>query len=143
MDGWVRYYPPAVFPSIWLKLEELISSGNLRATEEVLVELKKKEDQVHRWAKAQSDLFIQIDDGTQEVVSTILANHSRLVDTRKNRSFADPFVIALAYANKLTVITGEVASNRLSKPHIPDVCAAMGVSCMSLLGLFQQEGWKV
>jgi hypothetical protein len=29
LDGWVRYYPPDVFPSLWSHLEEMIKTGEL------------------------------------------------------------------------------------------------------------------
>jgi hypothetical protein len=55
-------------------------------------------------------------------VIEILRDHKKLVDTRKNRSGADPFVIALAKVEGCNVITGEKPTNRLERPHIPDVC---------------------
>jgi hypothetical protein len=36
LDGWLRYYPPDVFPSVWAKLDELIEDKILVASEEVL-----------------------------------------------------------------------------------------------------------
>lgn len=55
---------------------------------------------MHEWAKNhKAALFVPIDEEQQQHVATILARYERLVDTRKNRSAADPFVIALAMAN--------------------------------------------
>ena len=51
LDGWRRYYPPDVFPDVWTGIEELIEKGELRATEEVLVELEKRGDDIFAWAK--------------------------------------------------------------------------------------------
>jgi hypothetical protein len=42
LDGW-RYYPPEIFPPLWSRVDHLIDSGDLRASDEVLRELKKKE----------------------------------------------------------------------------------------------------
>jgi hypothetical protein len=51
LDGWVRYYPPDVFPSFWKHLEGMIGAGELISPDEVLRELAKKEgDTLHSWA---------------------------------------------------------------------------------------------
>jgi Domain of unknown function (DUF4411) len=65
------------------------------------------------------------------------------ISLSRSRSLSRSNTIALAHVNNLIVVTGEVATNNLSKPHIPDVCSAMKIRCTNLLGLFQQEGWKV
>src|ERR1022692_3687226 len=44
VDGWIRYYPPDVFPPLWTKLEDMIHAKQLIAPDEVLTELSKKED---------------------------------------------------------------------------------------------------
>jgi hypothetical protein len=51
MDGWQRYYPQDVFPSLWTRLDELIGTGQIISSEEVYVELKKKDDTLHDWMK--------------------------------------------------------------------------------------------
>ena len=120
----------------------MIAAGDLCATEEVLIELKKKDDDVYKWAKNQQGLFLPIDDATQGSVLNILSLYPRLVDARKNRSTADPFVIAIAQVNGLVVVSGEIASNKLNKPKIPDVCSAMGIKHIRLLELFTLERWR-
>ncbi len=142
IEGWRRLYPPDVFPAVWDHLDELIDEGNLRATEEVLKELEKKDDEVHAWAKSRPDLFVKIDEEIQNCVISLLKDHKKLIDTRAGRSGADPFVIALAKIRNSTVVTEEHKSNSpLRRPHIPDVCAAQGVAWISLLQLLRQEGW--
>ncbi|MDE2793566.1 MAG: DUF4411 family protein [Gemmatimonadota bacterium] len=96
LDGWTRHYPREAFPGLWRHLEELIRSGDLRASEEVRHELEKKEDEAFAWARGQEGFFVPMDDEIQDAVSAILAVHPRLLDTRRGRSGADPFVIALA-----------------------------------------------
>jgi hypothetical protein len=81
-----------------------------------------------------------IDEEQQRHVSSILGKHERLVDTRKNRSAADPFVIALAMAQGCAVVTAEAATGKADRPNIPDVCLAMGVRSMTLLELFREQG---
>jgi hypothetical protein len=52
LDAWTRYYPPDVMPGLWKQLEELVDNGQLLATEEVLYELEKKEDNVYNGLKS-------------------------------------------------------------------------------------------
>lgn len=52
LDGWRRHYPPDVFPSIWRRLNALIAQGRLAASEEILIELGKKDDEVYEWANS-------------------------------------------------------------------------------------------
>lgn len=141
LDGMVRYYPRTVFSGLWIRLQDLIKEGNLFASEEVKAELEKQNDDALEWATEQSNLFVEVDDEIQDEVSKILANHPRLIDTRKGRSGADPLVIALAKVRECSVVTGELPSNSLKRPKIPDVCNSIGVECLNLLGLMRREGW--
>lgn len=137
--GWSEYYPPDVFPSIWERLGAIASEGRLLVCDEVASELKRKEDGLHKWLMGFPQAIIEIDDPIQLHVRAILAEHSRLLDTRKNKSGGDPFVIALARARKATVVTGELATNSLNRPKIPDVCGALKVPCMNLVDLLREE----
>lgn len=141
LEAWRRSYPRDVFPSLWEKLEGLISTGDLRATEEVFFELERQDDEVLDWAKENPSLFIEIDDAIQRDVQSILEKFPRLVDTRKSRSGADPFVIALALGRRSTVVTNERASGSPDRPHIPDVCTALGIRCITILELIREQGW--
>lgn len=142
LDGWVRSYPPDVFASVWAGLKRLGNNGTLVASEEVIEELKKKEDGAWKWAKAELTVHT-IDDEIQRVVADILRDHRRLVDERRNRSKGDPFVIALAKMKGFAVVTGEKPSGNLEKPRIPDVCGALNIKCISLLELFREQGWQI
>lgn len=142
LDGWRRYYPPDVLPDVWNGLDDLIRDGHLAATEEVLLELEKRDDEVYRWARKRKKMFVPIDEPVQTAVSAILLTHEKLVDTRKNRSAADPFVIALAQVKGCAVVTGERATHTSERPNIPDVCADLGIRSIGLLDLFREERWR-
>lgn len=145
LEAWRRRYPPDVFPAVWKRVEGVIDEGDLGASEEVLLEIEKRDDEVYIWAKERKpNLFVAIDEEQQGYVSVILKKHERLVDTRKNRSAADPFVIALAIAKECAVVTAEAATGKAEKPNIPDVCSAMamGVRSINLLEFFREQGWR-
>lgn len=142
IEGWYRRFPPDIVPGFWDNLDELIQNGNLKATEEVLVELEKKHDVIHNWVKERENLFILIDEEIQFVVREILSNHKTLIDSRRNRSSADPFVIALAKINSSIVITEELPTQSDNRPHIPDVCDALNIEYINLIDLSRIENWK-
>src|SRR4030095_15966298 len=108
MDGWVRYYPPDVFPTLWTKLEVVIMEGKIVSSEEVYNELAKKSDELHAWIKDRKDMLMPMSEEVQQLAVNLLAVYPRLVDTLRNRSMADPFVIATAMAVDAVVVTGEV-----------------------------------
>jgi hypothetical protein len=89
----IRSYPRANFPSLWERVEALISEGRFRATELVLDELKRKEDDTYRWFKARDQMFIPLDTDIQRLARDILRTHPRLVDQRKGRSGAGSVLI--------------------------------------------------
>lgn len=51
LDGWIRYYPPDVFGTVWTRLAELAGVGKLFASDEVMSELEKKDEGAWNWAK--------------------------------------------------------------------------------------------
>lgn len=142
LDAWVRWYPPDVFPSFWLKIEDLVDSGRIIASDEVLVELESREDELYKWAKDRRQMFLPLDEDIQILAVKILEQFPRLVDTRRERSQADPFVIAVAMLHKRIAIAGEKASGTAEKPRIPNVCNYFGVEHMGIVQLIRREKWS-
>ena len=141
ITAWRRDYPRDVFGSFWSNLEAMIEDGKIVAPEEVRVELERKDDEILEWANQRRYMFVQVDLPIQNAVRTVLEHFPRLVDTRKNRSGADPFVVALAMTGGLTVVTYENQSRNLEKPNIPDACDALHVECVGLLDMVRRERW--
>lgn len=142
LDGWSRDYPPDVFPSLWDKLAECVASGVLRCSEEVYVELEKKDDGLHGWLKLRKEVLVSINEDVQRIALELLKAHPRLVDTHRNRSQADPFVIATAEHLKAVVVTGEKPRGKLDIPKIPDVCEARNIRCITFLEMLRELEWK-
>lgn len=141
LDGMIRYYPPENFPGIWARIDEMIAASELKACEMVQVEMQRRDDEVLAWMQARPALILHLDEGRQRIVRDLLRDYPRLVDERRGRSGADPFVIAVAVQNRCPVITGEKPSGNLEKPRIPDVCRALGIETMTFLDLIRQKGW--
>jgi uncharacterized protein DUF4411 len=51
LDGWVRYYSPDVFQSLWKQMEAAAADGTTVAVQDVLLELERQDDDVFAWAK--------------------------------------------------------------------------------------------
>lgn len=143
LDAWVRHYPLDVFPTIWSHMDVSAKNGEVFVIEEVLRELERKDDGIHKWIKEREAMVVPIDAEVQEYVVEIMSKYSRLVDSKKNRSVGDPWVIALAQARGFTVVTGEKSTGTLLKPKIPDVCRDLGVPCIEIVDFFRRQGWRL
>ncbi|MTG89880.1 DUF4411 family protein [Cellulosimicrobium sp. BIT-GX5] len=141
LNGQRDLLPPTTFPAVWERIEQMIGAGRIRAIDLVREELAAREDEVHAWSRAQPDLFVELTHEVQLAVRSVLAQHQRLIGIGSGRSGADPFVIALALVHDGVVVTEENPSRNLARPKIPDVCQAMGVRQLNLLGFIQEQGW--
>lgn len=139
--AWRFAYPRARFPSVWERLEGLIRNSELRATPMVLAELERGEDELYEWAGQQAGFFIDPDEDEQQAMRAIVRDFPGLIKYGEDRVNADPFVIALAMRHGLAVISQERPAGPGGKPMIPNVCAALGVRCLNILGLFEDCGW--
>lgn len=117
----------------------MVDAGDIRSVDLVRDELSARDDEVHQWARDQTNLFVPLTRDVQLAVRDVLAEHQRMIGS--GRSGADPFVIALALAHNGVVVTEETLSRSLTKPKIPDVCDAMGVRRLTLLQFVLEQGW--
>jgi hypothetical protein len=138
LDGWQRHYPPDVFPSLWTKLDDLITAGEIISTEEVYIEIERKADELHTWMKLRKHMLVPLDEPVQLRAAELLAEFPRLVDTLRGRSKADPFVIATAMHQGAVVVTGEPLTGKMDKPRIPDVCQAKNIRCINFLQMIRE-----
>lgn len=147
IDLWRRYYPPDIFPSLWEKLEKLISDGYLIAPREVFRELESQDDELLEWAKKRKGMFKVLDRHQVSLVKDILKNFPKLVDVNKTIPDADPFVIALVKSKGGTVFTSEQPANLYAnpgaRPKIPDVCKHYKVKCIHRFPeFFREQKWE-
>jgi phage gp29-like protein len=75
-----------------LKIEESVERGDMISSEEVYIELAKKDDDLLDWMKKRKAMLIPAEERIQRRMLAILEAHPRHVDTLKGRSQADPFV---------------------------------------------------
>jgi Domain of unknown function (DUF4411) len=70
----VDTYPPAIFPGLVARMEELIDAGRLRAPRAVFDEIRPGDD-CYTWAKAQTALFLEETVSIQRIVRQLMATH--------------------------------------------------------------------
>ena len=138
-----RTYPRDVFPGAWTLVDRLSRSGVLLSVEDVLEELKGQDDEVFKWAKKNKSMFLPLDEAIQKEARKILAQRPNLVDLKRRKSGADPFVIAAAAVHSCAVVTEEKPSGGPPKVKIPDVCKLFGVRCVTVLDMLRDEGLKL
>lgn len=123
-------------------MEQAILEGILIAPDIVLEELKRKEDDLFKWAKNQKELFHPLDVEIQIIQAEIINNYPRLIDSKKNRSMCDPWVIALAKHLNCEVVSEEKRSGKEEKPKMPDVCDRLSIECITIADLIEKLKWS-
>ena len=115
-------YPIDVFPSLWDALDQLIANGILVAHEEVWIEINAGSDALTTWASTRkAGLCIEADANQIAIVQRIAAEFplANYLTTTEHR--ADPWVVALAHAQSLNVVSEEVRANSRI-PKVPSLC---------------------
>ena len=142
LEWYIRSYPPEIFPSLPQRMEDLIADGRLRSPKIVMDEIKPGDD-CHKWAKAQTELFVEESGAVQRLVRKLMATHHNPAKPLKGINNADPFVIALAMDGGAdwVVVTDEHQGTSEARK-IPFVCTHEKVRCINFQGLMKNEGWK-
>lgn len=135
-------YPKDVFPTAWDLLTELAQTNILLSVEDVFEELSLFDDEILQWASEQHHIFHPLSKGVQARAVQILTSHAGILDLKKNKSSADPFVIATAMEHSCTVVTEEKPSNSPIRYKIPNVCFDYDVDCIAILDMFRREGLR-
>ena len=141
IETWTRDYPPDVFPGVWDGIGDLIRNGKLISPDMVRRELREKSDLVSEWTEQFANLFVDPDVEQIEQVRMIVNRFPRIIEERRARNEADPFVIGLAYLRGLVCVTEESTGND-TNIRIPYVCKRLGVDCVDTLALMRREGWQ-
>lgn len=141
-----NYYPTR-FPTLWSLLDELVANGGVTSTREVMNELKNTNtaDNITAWVDGQKAMFPIPSSAETEFVAKIYAvpHFSSNISQKailRGTPFADPFVIARAFA-----IGGVVVTQETEKPHaakIPNICKHFSVPCVMLEDFMEAQDWK-
>ena len=138
-----RYYFPNIFKSYWKKLNQLAGNRAIISVKEVYNEILKGSDIISDWANLNSRIFEEPSDAEFEVVKDIMSKHKELIrfaNYTGGTPVADPFIIAKAKVNNISVVTQEVFRENAHK--IPNICKELSVDYMTLEEFMLNEGWE-
>lgn len=136
-----RLLPATSFPDLFSRVDAAFASDLLVSPREVRRELQNGSagDELERWATLNPTYFVDPDDSQLAMLTQLMARYPEVYDTKLHRSTdADPWVIAVAQAHGLTVVTSE---NQVSSKKIPHFCRELGVPVVNVFGFFECEGW--
>ena len=132
IQAWQKYYSPKFCPDYWIILDELGKQGKIFIPQMVNEEIIRTDDDLSKWLKKSSISVLEIDANVTNLLKIIFAadpSHKNLVDNTKQRSLADPWLIAHAINENAIIVTKEekVTAANSSRIKIPNVCDNMGV----------------
>jgi hypothetical protein len=128
IEGWNKYYSMELSTGYWEILDSFAQKGRVFSPIEVKREILRLDDGLTGWLKERPYFFREITTEVQVELQKIMAAYPRLVDSIKQRSIADPWVIAFAITEKAIVVTKEEPVGSSSKRiKIPDVCNELSI----------------
>lgn len=139
----MKHFYPRIFPSLWVKINELVKAKNLISVREAYNEIIERDDFLSEWAKENEQIFDNPSSEEYKTISDIMAKHKELVKNdsiRGGKPVADPFLIAKAFYHKSILITNESLTPNAHK--IPNICKELDVNYMNLEKFMINEGWE-
>ena len=145
-----QYYRRKVFSGVWDKIEEMVRAGRLIAPDEVRRVEIEKDDVLGPWAKKNKKMFRKLDQEQMDAAKDVTTRFPNLAKPGKFGPAADPFVVALAQLEdrrgSSSLLHREsrcvVVSEERPTHGIPVACKHYNLTCVTLVDLFDREGWK-
>ncbi len=143
IQAWQKYYSPRFCPDYWTLLNELGINGVIFLPQHVYEEIVRTEDDLSTWLKSSNIPIHAIDERVTFFLKEMFAadpSHQYLVDNTKQRSLADPWVIAHAMKEKACVVTKEekVTALNTNRIKIPNVCDNMKIKWLNDFQLIEK-----
>lgn len=132
IQAWQKYYSPKFCRDYWDLLNGFGENGKIFLPQNVFEEITKTEDDLTNWLKNSKISIKEVDGQVAGCLRDIYAAnplHKYLVDNTKQRSLADPWVIAHALKENACVVTKEekVTAPNTTRIKIPNVCENMNI----------------
>lgn len=149
------HYPFDVFPSFWVKIKELASTGILVSIDKVHQELVHNRDELTLWIEDSlpSGFFAASETVIQQYVqvagwASSRADHYRPAALNEflHADEADAWLVAYTLADKdnRILITHESSEpNARKKVKLPEACNALDVPFMDSISMFRQVGVRI
>ena len=145
INAWNKYYSPKFCPDYWDILNELGERNHVFLPQMVFEEIDRTEDDLSKWLNASKIPVRPISEPVTQRLKQVYSAHPlhvSLVDNTKNRSLADPWLIAHAIHEDACVVTKEekVTAVNSSRIKIPNVCDNMKVRWINDFMLIEELG---
>lgn len=141
MISWRIHYPYVPFASLWDRLVEIMKEGRIIVPKEVEKEILAGDDDLKYWFKANKYCVRPYTDDQIKIVSAIVNKYPKVSQYHKDRPrHADPFIVALAKAEKAIVVTYEAPNGSRDNPSITTLCQEYEIECCNMSGFFEREG---
>ena len=152
MEPYRIYYAFDLIPAYWIELNKFFDSGQIVVLDVVKAEIDKGEDDLASWFSKIDNLVIipRVTEETirnyQEILEFVRSSgyyKEEALQAWAPSSVADPWLIASAMANDLTLVTQEVPSGGLSKKtpnkkaKIPDIARFFEVNTISIYDMMR------
>ena len=145
------YYPFDVVPSFWNKILELSNKGIICSIDKVRKEIceTNNPDSLSKWCEndLSNDFFADSSSAVNFYAKIALwANNSShfnqaAIDDFLTTDLADPWLIAYAKENNLTIVTHEISQHqKKNRIKIPEPCIHFGVKYLSPIEMFRELG---
>ena len=136
IQAWQKYYSPLICPTYWDVMNELGIQNKIFIPKLVFEEITRTEDELSKWIKKSHIPVCEPSVAVTLCLRNIYAahpSHKFLVDNIKQRSLADPWLIAHAMTEDACVVTNEekVTAVNTNRIKIPNICENMKVRCIN------------
>lgn len=141
IESFKNYYAFDIAPTFWSALLQWGYEEIIGGPSRVYDDLLGAHDDLHNWAKSEAKAFFQDpDEKTQEYfgqIANLVSLQFMVPQVNAFLDCSDPWVIAYAKANNLTVVTMESFRQEVNQPDgkyrmkkipIPNICRKMNVN---------------
>ena len=144
--------PMDVWPAFWIKMIELINSGNVHSIDKVKEEIDKGGDELTDWIRtnAPHNFFLKQDASVmekyRETIDWVQSNPVSFSQSAKTGfvNVADSYLVATAAAKDMVLVTYEKSNPlRRNRVMIPDACNAIGVRTCDLNTALRELGVQI
>ena len=138
--GFYGVYRAAQFIGLWNRVSDLVDEGRLVAPMAIYQELQRQDDELFRWVKQRTAMFVAADTDQLAVTIQIANDFPMLARRHAAAKPGDPWVIALAKLKGYAVVSNEKTGSR-DNPKIPHICARYGIRHLTFTEMVHSEGW--
>ena len=144
----LSHYYKDQFPSLWKKINNLVTTGKIVSVKEVLREIESYsgESDLTKWVKKNKNIFKPMAEEESRIISEIFTsypNFQNMVNQKaqlKGTPVADPFIVVKAIHIQGTVVSEETFQQDGIK--IPNLCKIQNVRCLKLKEFMKEQHWS-